>query len=70
MTRVVLEVVTHFDVGRPGAQPHWPSGEARVPGSREQSKRVPSIAPAVADAGLGIEDEELLANFLQVISHH
>src|SRR4029450_13083315 len=67
---VLLEVIGHLAMSSEGVQPHWPTRQARVPRGREQSERVPPVAPAVADTCIGIENDELLTGSPQVVAHH
>jgi hypothetical protein len=66
--RVGLQIVGHLVMGGEGVHLHRPTRQAGVPRDGEQSQRVPAVPPGVANAGVGIENDELLAGPLQVVS--
>ncbi len=68
--RVGFEVVGHLEDGREGvlARREWHSGKTVAAGRREQSHRVPAVAPGVADALVGVEDHERASEPGQVVA--
>ncbi|BAS15491.1 hypothetical protein AHiyo8_37940 [Arthrobacter sp. Hiyo8] len=67
---VILEVFGHgvfAGKGPPGGW-KWQAGKGIVLRRGEEAQGIPSAPPHVADAGLRVQDEEILQVFLQVVS--
>ena len=69
-SRVGLEIVGHLVLRgkRQSGCGEAPACQPVVSGRGEQAKRVPALAPGVADSFVGVQDYERTALLLQVVS--